>query len=74
MPIKPKRERSITIRLSDHEAATLSRLVGELGMESSEILRVCLALGIPILKSVPFARRIVLEDNLLLRENPQDKS
>lgn len=59
----PKREQSITIRFSDEEAFTLRSRAGEWDMEVSEVIRACIALGLPVLTDVEFVRRVRLEDN-----------
>lgn len=63
----PKRESSVTVRLSDAEYAQLYRYAADWEMEVTEILRACLSLGLPVLERVEFARRIRLEDNKAMR-------
>lgn len=63
----PKREASQTVRLSFDEQEALRRLAHDWDMDMSDLLRTCIAIALPVMKDVEFARRIRLEDNALVR-------
>lgn len=63
----PKREQSVTIRLSSEEDLTLRRLAESWGMEVSDVIRACMAVGLPVLSDVDFVRRVRLEDNRFMK-------
>ena len=57
-----KRDEQITLKLSSEEAQALRHWANRLDLDVSELVRKCIALGLPVLGSVPFARRVVLND------------
>lgn len=64
-----KKDTSLTIRFSESESKKLRAVAVELDMDVSAIVRACIALGLPILKEVPFTQRILLEDNKIFSKN-----
>lgn len=62
----PKREQSVTVRLSEDEAYRLRKLASQWDMEVSEIVRCCMAVALPILSDVDFVRRVRLEDSKIM--------
>jgi len=51
-----------TIRLDDATHDMALQVMGELDMSLSELVRVCLCLGSPMLVSSPFLKKITIED------------
>lgn len=68
----PKRENSLTLRLTEEEDLRLRKLANSWDMEVSEVVRACLAIGLPVLADVGYVRRVRLEDNRQMRGYPQD--
>lgn len=64
----PKRDASQTVRLSFDEQEVLRRCAHDWDMEISDVLRTCIAIAIPLMRDVEFARRIRLEDNVAMRK------
>ena len=58
-----KRETSVTVKLSEYELLVLRQTADDCDMDLSEFVRACIALALPTLTHVPFARRVRLEDN-----------
>lgn len=58
----PKRETPSGIKFSADEALVLRCIAAEWDITVSDLVRKCIAVGLPLLKDVPFARRIQLED------------
>lgn len=56
------RERSITVKFSEAEDLWLRQEACALNMDLTEVIRKCLTLGIPLLKSSDFIRRVQLQD------------
>lgn len=59
----PKREQSVTIKVSELEQAVIRQAAVDMDMDVSELLRACVAIALPTLQAVPFARRIKLDDS-----------
>ena len=53
---------SITVRLTPDEDIWLRRHAAALDMDVAEVIRKSLALGVPVLMSNSFVRRVALED------------
>lgn len=53
---------SISLRLSQDEDVWIRAKAARLGMDISDWIRKCLALGAPVLDANPFCRRVQLED------------
>lgn len=68
----PKRESSLTLRLSEEEDLRLRKFAAAWDMEVSEVVRACLAIGLPVLDDVKYVRRVRLEDNRYMCGYPQD--
>lgn len=64
----PKRDQTTTLRLSEEEKEKIRRFSYELGENESDIIRACIAIGLPALEKVPFLRRLRLEDNEEFRD------
>lgn len=62
-----KRETTITFKVTEFEGLMLHQLATDFDMDLSELVRSCLAYGLPILQNVPFARRMRLEDNVAMQ-------
>ena len=63
----PKREQSTTLRLSEEEKEKIRRIAFEIGESESDIIRTCIAIGLPALQKCPFLLRVRLEDNIDFR-------
>lgn len=63
----PKREAQTGVKLTDDEQIILRRLAEDWGLTLSELVRRCIAVGLPVLHDVPFMRRVQLEDCILMR-------
>jgi len=59
----PKRLQSTNLRLSEFEKEQIREKVETWGESESDIIRACLAIGLPSLEACPLLRRIRLEDN-----------
>lgn len=59
----PKRELSLTVKVSELEQAVIRQAAVDMDMDVSELLRACVAIALPTLQSVPFLRRIRLDDS-----------
>ena len=59
----PKRLQSTNLRLADYEKEKIRKMVDDWGESESDIIRACLAIGLPVLESCPLLRRLRLEDN-----------
>jgi len=64
----PKREQSLSVKVSEYEALALRRVAADADMEISELLRVCIALALPVVEKVDFVHRLRLEDNKTMQE------
>jgi len=64
----PKREQTLSFKVSEYEALTLRRIAAEADMEVSELLRVCITLALPIVERVDYVHRLRMEDNKTLQE------
>lgn len=64
----PKRELTIAVKVSEYEALALRRVAAEADMDVSELLRVCIAVGLPVVEKVDFVHRVRLEDNKTMQE------
>ena len=53
----PKREQSLSVKVSEYEAFALRRVAADADMEISELLRVCIALALPVVEKVDFSDR-----------------
>lgn len=63
----PKRDSSLTIRLAEHEKKTLSYFASQWQMNENEVVRACIAVAFPMLRDVPYLRRVQLEDNIAMQ-------
>ena len=63
-----KREQSLSVKVSEYEALALRRVAADADMEISELLRVCIALALPVVEKVDFVHRLRLEDNKTMQE------
>lgn len=68
----PKRENPLTVRFTAEEFLLLRQYATAWDMEASEVVRACLAVGLPVLADVPYVRRVRLEDNRHMRGCPSD--
>ncbi len=59
----PKRDSIISVKFTDNESMTLRKLSYEMDMDVSELIRACIAIGLPAIQHVEFVRRVRLEDN-----------
>ena len=59
----PKRDNSTTLRLSEEEKEQIRRVSFEIGESESDIIRACIAIGLPALQKCALLRRVRLEDN-----------
>lgn len=64
----PKREQNLNIRLSEYEKEQIRQISCNLGENESDIIRMCIAIAVPILEAVPYVRRVRLEDNEKFKE------
>lgn len=59
----PKREQSVTIKVSELEQAVIRQAAADMDMDVSELIRACVAIALPILQDVPFVRRVRMDDS-----------
>ncbi len=64
----PKRESSTTLRLSEEEKEMIRRVSYELGECESDVIRACIAIGLPVLQKCALLRRVRLEDAVAVGE------
>lgn len=48
----PKRDNSTTLRLSEEEKEQIRRVSFEIGESESDIIRACIAIGLPLQKGI----------------------
>lgn len=65
----PKREKSFTMKLSEEEILLLKKIASSKKMDASELGRACIALALPVIVHVSFARGVQLEDNNMFNES-----
>lgn len=68
----PKREDIVSVRFSAEESLCLRTAAYRLNLSVADMVRKCLALGLPTLEGVEFTRRVQLEDCKFFGINQQN--